>query len=125
MDDITHAIGSQKIMTRDCGEKPRESCGIFGIHGNSEAAKLTYFGLYALQHRGQESAGIAVMRDQALIAHKGMGLVPEVFDIARLEQLQGRSAIGHVRYSTTGSSVQCPTVCRSSQDQIICGCPQR
>jgi amidophosphoribosyltransferase len=92
-------------MTRDCDEKPRESCGIFGIHGNPEAARLTYFGLYALQHRGQESAGIAVMRDQALIAHKGMGLVPEVFDITRLEQLQGRTAIGHVRYSTTGSSV--------------------
>jgi amidophosphoribosyltransferase len=92
-------------MITDNDEKPRESCGIFGIHGHPEAAKLTYFGLYALQHRGQESAGIAVMRDQTIFSHKGMGLVPEVFDITLLEQLKGQNAIGHVRYSTTGSSV--------------------
>ncbi|RJP77592.1 MAG: amidophosphoribosyltransferase [Desulfobacteraceae bacterium] len=86
-------------------ERPREECGIFGIYDHAEAAKLTYFGLYALQHRGQESAGIAVARDKAITAHKGMGLVPDVFDIDHLEQLQGGSAIGHVRYSTTGSSI--------------------
>ncbi|RPJ78496.1 MAG: amidophosphoribosyltransferase [Deltaproteobacteria bacterium] len=86
-------------------ERPREECGIFGIYDHAEAAKLTYFGLYALQHRGQESAGIAVAREKAITAHKGMGLVPEVFDIDHLEQLQGGSAIGHVRYSTTGSSI--------------------
>ena len=92
-------------MILDVDEKPRESCGVFGIHGHPEAAKLTYFGLYALQHRGQESSGIAVMRDQAIASHKGMGLVSEVFDISLLEQLKGHNAIGHVRYSTTGSSV--------------------
>ncbi|MBA4366485.1 MAG: amidophosphoribosyltransferase [Desulfobacterium sp.] len=86
-------------------ERPREECGIFGIYDHAEAAKLTYFGLYALQHRGQESAGIAVARGKSITAHKGMGLVPEVFDIDHLEQLQGGSAIGHVRYSTTGSSI--------------------
>jgi amidophosphoribosyltransferase len=86
-------------------EKPREACGIFGIYEHPEAARLTYFGLYALQHRGQESAGIAVARDKTITAHKGMGLVPDVFDKDHLEQLQGGSAIGHVRYSTTGSSI--------------------
>jgi len=86
------------------GEKPREACGIFGIHGHREAAKLTYFGLYALQHRGQESAGIAVVHDKRINVHKGMGLVPDVFDMDHFKQLKGKSAIGHVRYSTTGSS---------------------
>ncbi|MCP4681983.1 MAG: amidophosphoribosyltransferase, partial [Desulfobacterales bacterium] len=89
----------------DCLDKPREACGIFGIYEHPEAAKLTYFGLYALQHRGQESAGIAVARDKTITAHKGMGLVPDVFDMNHLEQLKGGSAIGHVRYSTTGSSI--------------------
>ena len=86
-------------------ERPRDECGVFGIYNHPEAAKVTYFGLYALQHRGQESAGIAVVRDRKITAHKGMGLVPEVFDMDRLEQLKGGSAIGHVRYSTTGSSI--------------------
>jgi amidophosphoribosyltransferase len=85
--------------------KPREACGVFGIFNHKEAAKLTYFGLYALQHRGQESAGIAVARNKKIDCHKGMGLVPEVFDTASLEWLDGtHSAIGHVRYSTTGDS---------------------
>jgi glutamine phosphoribosylpyrophosphate amidotransferase len=69
-------------------EKPRESCGLFGICGHPDAAPLTYFGLYALQHRGQESAGIAVVRDQSIIEHKGMGLVSDVFDMRLLEQLK-------------------------------------
>ena len=86
-------------------ERPRDACGIFGIHGHPDAARLTYFGLYALQHRGQESAGIAVAENKRISAHKGMGLVPEVFDSRHLEQLQGSIAIGHVRYSTTGSSI--------------------
>jgi amidophosphoribosyltransferase len=86
-------------------EKPREACGIFGICGHPEAAAVTYFGLYALQHRGQESAGIAVSRDGALFAHRGMGLVPDVFDVDHLDELAGGCAIGHVRYSTTGSSI--------------------
>ena len=86
-------------------DKPRESCGIFGICDHLEAAPLTYFGLYALQHRGQESAGIATIRGDTIIEHKGMGLVSDVFDMNHLKLLQGRSAVGHVRYSTTGSSV--------------------
>ncbi len=84
---------------------PREACGLFGIFGHPDASKLTYFGLYALQHRGQESAGICVAGDQGIVTHKGMGLVPDVFDMALLEQLKGECAIGHVRYSTTGSSI--------------------
>jgi amidophosphoribosyltransferase len=86
-------------------DKPREACGLFGICGHHETSKSTYFGLYALQHRGQESAGIAVARDKKIIEHKGMGLVHDVFDMPKLEQLKGGSAIGHVRYSTTGSSI--------------------
>ena len=76
-------------------DKPREACGIFGIHGHPEAAKLAYFGLYALQHRGQESAGIAALKETGIAAHKGMGLVSDVFDISHMEELQGHTAIGH------------------------------
>ena len=86
-------------------DKPRESCGIFGICDHLEAAPLTYFGLYALQHRGQESAGIATIQGNTIVDHKGMGLVSDVFDMNHLKLLEGRSAVGHVRYSTTGSSV--------------------
>jgi amidophosphoribosyltransferase len=86
-------------------DKPHESCGIFGICGHPEAATITYFGLYALQHRGQESAGIAVCRDQTIAEHKGMGLVYDVFTMDQLKELAGSCAIGHARYSTTGSSV--------------------
>ena len=86
-------------------EKPREACGIFGIYDHPEAAPLTYFGLYALQHRGQESAGIAVAQDMQIVGHKGMGLVSDVFDMDHLARLGGGSAVGHVRYSTTGSSI--------------------
>jgi len=86
-------------------DKPREACGIFGICGHPEAAPITYFGLYALQHRGQESAGISVVRGETIVEHKGMGLVSDVFDMARLQQLAGGCAVGHVRYSTTGSSI--------------------
>ncbi|MDM8515970.1 amidophosphoribosyltransferase [Desulfobacterales bacterium HSG16] len=89
----------------DFCDKPREACGLFGIHGHPEASKLTYFGLYALQHRGQESAGIAVLKDNEVVSYKGMGLVPEVFKMPHLEELTGENAIGHVRYSTTGSSI--------------------
>ncbi len=89
----------------DFDDKPREACGIFGIHGHPEASRLTYFGLYALQHRGQESAGIAVLQDGDIASYKGMGIVPDVFDLQHMELLHGRNAIGHVRYSTTGSSI--------------------
>jgi amidophosphoribosyltransferase len=81
-------------------------CGIFGVSGVPDAARLTYLGLYALQHRGQESAGIvAIDRDGCVTAHRGMGLVSENFDDAVLARLKGDVAVGHTRYSTTGSTV--------------------
>jgi len=83
----------------------KEECGIFGVFGHPEAAKLTYFGMYALQHRGEESAGIVISDGNFVREHKGMGLVPEVFNEQQLARLQGNMAIGHVRYSTTGSSM--------------------
>ncbi len=80
-------------------------CGIFGVSGSTNAAELTYLGLYALQHRGQESAGIVAIDDEGQPnVHRGMGLVPEVFAAGRLERLRGDVAIGHTRYSTAGSS---------------------
>ena len=84
---------------------PKEACGVFGIFGHKDAARLTYFGLYALQHRGQESAGIVSSTGKAIHDHKGMGLVPDIFNEQILAVLHGHIAIGHVRYSTTGSSV--------------------
>ncbi len=95
-----------RLPGRAFEQKPKEACGVFGISGHPDAAKLTYFGLYALQHRGQESAGIAAAGSGSIDCCKGMGLVPEVFDPAGLGRFEGRpSAIGHVRYSTTGESV--------------------
>ncbi|MEW5993736.1 MAG: class II glutamine amidotransferase, partial [Candidatus Zixiibacteriota bacterium] len=83
----------------------RDQCGVFGIYGHPRAAELTYLGLYALQHRGQESAGIVTSENGLIHLHKGMGLVAEVFsDSEVLERLRGRIAIGHTRYSTTGAS---------------------
>ena len=86
--------------------KPVEECGIFGIFNHPEASNLTYLGLYALQHRGQESCGIVSSDGVDLHAHKSMGLVADVFGNEDVfKTLPGRAAIGHVRYSTTGSSV--------------------
>ena len=85
-------------------DKPREGCGIFGVFNHPEAANLTYLGLYALQHRGQESAGIVSSDGRELHVHKAMGLVSDIFTESALKTLPGSSAIGHVRYSTTGSS---------------------
>ena len=87
-------------------ETPRHHCGVFGVYGHPDAAILTYYGLYALQHRGQESAGIVSMggEEENFHIHRGMGLVSQVFDDGSLKQLKGIRAIGHVRYSTTGSS---------------------
>ncbi len=82
----------------------REACGVFGIVGRRDAAALTAEALFSLQHRGQESAGIAVLDDDGIHLHKGMGLVHEVFGADDILQLKGYSAIGHVRYSTTGAS---------------------
>lgn len=85
-------------------DKFREECGVFGVYGNIEASKLAYLGLYALQHRGQESAGIAASDGLKIRVAKGMGYVADVFDEAALAGLPGPMAIGHVRYSTTGES---------------------
>nr|WP_307341243.1 amidophosphoribosyltransferase [Caldalkalibacillus uzonensis] len=85
-------------------DKLNEECGVFGIYGHDHAPELTYYGLFALQHRGQESAGIAVADGRELLHHKGMGLVTDVFLNDRLSHLQGNRAIGHVRYTTAGDS---------------------
>jgi amidophosphoribosyltransferase len=88
------------------GEGPREECGVFAVCGQHEdVARTVYFGLFALQHRGQESAGIAVANGSDILVHKRMGLVTQVFDEAVLRDMPGIAAIGHTRYSTTGSSV--------------------
>ncbi|MCK5227075.1 MAG: amidophosphoribosyltransferase, partial [Desulfobulbaceae bacterium] len=84
--------------------RPREECGVCGVFGHPDAAKLTYFGLYALQHRGQESAGIVSTDGARLYEHKAMGLVPEIFTEEKIQNLKGDIALGHVRYSTTGAS---------------------
>jgi len=87
-------------------DSPKEECGVFGVYAPGEdVARLTYFGLFALQHRGQESAGIMVANGQRVKWYKEMGLVTQVFDERTLSQLQGHIAIGHTRYSTTGSSI--------------------
>jgi amidophosphoribosyltransferase len=80
-------------------------CGVFGIYGHPEAANLTYLGLHALQHRGQESAGIATSDGRQLSLHRGMGHVIDVFPTVHIERLKGENAIGHVRYSTAGGSM--------------------
>lgn len=91
------------LMARD---KMEEECGVFGIYSKdrSEVAQITYYGLYALQHRGQESAGISVSNFGEIVTYKGMGLTADVFTSKTLENLLGNAAIGHVRYSTTGAS---------------------
>jgi amidophosphoribosyltransferase len=83
---------------------PKDHCGLFGIYGNPEASSITYLGLYALQHRGEESCGIVSSDGQEVYAHKAMGQVCDVFNEEKLSSLKGHLAIGHVRYSTTGSS---------------------
>ncbi|MBI4743325.1 MAG: amidophosphoribosyltransferase [Actinobacteria bacterium] len=86
-------------------DKPEEACGVFGIYAPSEdVAKITYYGLYGLQHRGQESAGIAVSDGSSILVIKDLGLVSQVFDENKLASLSGKIAIGHTRYSTTGST---------------------
>jgi amidophosphoribosyltransferase len=84
---------------------PQDACGVFGVWApGEEVAKLTYFGLYALQHRGQEAAGIAVSDGSGVVVYKDLGLVAQVFDEPTLASLRGHIAIGHTRYSTTGAS---------------------
>jgi amidophosphoribosyltransferase len=100
---------SEPVRWIDLGDEPldrlHEECGIFAVYGPGEdVANLTYFGLYALQHRGQESAGIAVSDGQRIRVHKEMGLVAQVFDQDTLLDMSGHIAMGHTRYSTTGSA---------------------
>ncbi|MGH7970186.1 MAG: amidophosphoribosyltransferase, partial [Limisphaerales bacterium] len=83
---------------------PKHYCGVFGVYGHPNAAELTYYGLYALQHRGQESAGIVTCDGKQFRTHKGMGLVSQVFNGDVLHDMVGDMAVGHTRYSTTGSS---------------------
>src|SRR5688572_19899843 len=85
-------------------EYPKHYCGVFGIYGHPNAAELTYYGLYALQHRGQESAGIVTSDGKQFRVHRGMGLVSQIFNGDILHNLVGSMAVGHTRYSTTGSS---------------------
>jgi amidophosphoribosyltransferase len=108
------------------GEKgPQDQCGVFGVWApGEEVAKLTYFGLYALQHRGQESAGIATSNGKKLTVYKDMGLVSQVFSESALEALVGHVAIGHTRYSTTGSSSwrnAQPTLGRTASGTVALG----
>jgi amidophosphoribosyltransferase len=91
-----------------------DECGVVGIYGHPESANLAYLSLYALQHRGQESAGIASSNGQTLLVHRGMGLVADVFDEKIIRRLDGSSAIGHNRYSTAGS-----TVLKNSQPLVV------
>ncbi len=111
-------------MNSDDNMQPRHYCGLFGIYGHPNAAELTYYGLYALQHRGQESAGITASDGIDLRTHKGMGLVAQVFDKSTLRALPGHLALGHVRYSTTGSSTiknAQPLVVDCARGQIAIG----
>src|SRR3972149_6317656 len=85
-------------------DKFRDECGVFGIYGHPEAAKMAYLGLYALQHRGQESAGLASADGARVRITKQMGYVNDIFDEATLATLSGNIAIGHTRYSTAGDS---------------------
>ncbi|MDQ3929759.1 MAG: hypothetical protein M3328_11525, partial [Chloroflexota bacterium] len=95
-------------LTPDPSDKLHEECGVFGVYAPGEdVARLTYFGLYALQHRGQESAGIATTGGGDLMIRTRMGLVSTAFNEESLAGLTGHSAIGHTRYSTTGSSRLC------------------
>ena len=105
-DTIPLLPASREALPPD--EGPKEECGVFGLFApGEEVARITFFGLFALQHRGQESAGIAVSDGRRIHVHKAMGLVTQVFDEETIQSLPGISAIGHTRYSTTGSSVLC------------------
>ena len=95
---LTHELFAEEHM-------PQDECGVFGVWApGEEVAKLTFYGLYALQHRGQESAGMAVSDGESITALKDMGLVASVFDERKLSGLSGYLAIGHTRYSTHGKS---------------------
>src|SRR5882724_9329757 len=96
--------GSHRKYYRPMQNYPKHYCGVFGIYGHPNAAQLTYYGLYALQHRGEESAGIVTSDGKRFYENRGMGLVSQIFSGEALKNLHGTTAIGHTRYSTTGSS---------------------
>ena len=103
---VTSARSSARDLDPLGDPKPNEECGVFGVWAPGEdVAKLTFYGLFALQHRGQESAGIAVSNGERIMVFKDMGLVSQVFDEPTLTSLTGHVAVGHDRYSTTGASV--------------------
>ncbi|HHD57269.1 MAG TPA: amidophosphoribosyltransferase [Desulfobulbaceae bacterium] len=110
------------MITGSAPSRPMEECGVCGMFGHSDAAKLAFFGLYALQHRGQESAGIVASDGKTISEHKAMGLVSEVFSEEDLQKLRGSLALGHVRYSTTGSSniINAQPFCATHQGETIC-----
>ena len=128
--DVGQRRDLQAMIARACHSeanppphKPTHECGVFAVFGHPDAAMLTYYGLFALQHRGQESAGIVSAKgsDSPFSTHKGMGLVSQVFSQPDLETLNGTRAIGHVRYSTTGASTHLnaqPFVVDTSRGQI-------
>ncbi|MCE5220347.1 MAG: amidophosphoribosyltransferase [Clostridium sp.] len=93
-----------ELIMDPSNDKFKDECGVFGVYANNpiDVASMTYYGLYALQHRGQESAGIAVADGEKIDIHKGLGLITEAFKSEDLEKLKGHIAIGHVRYSTAG-----------------------
>jgi len=99
-----NGLGRGRLSGEGDGERLRDECGIFGVFGHERSSELAYLGLFALQHRGEESAGIVTCHNGELMGKKAMGLVGDVFDEERLRELPGTSAIGHVRYSTTGTS---------------------
>ncbi len=101
---MTHEQDSDFSVEESNLDGFHEECGVFGVYGHPEAANLVYLGLYALQHRGQESAGIVSSNGKSLISHRGMGLVADIFSEEVIEQLEGTRAIGHNRYSTQGST---------------------
>ena len=116
-DTFDEALEFQQTLHAE--DRPHEECGVFGIFAPGvDVARRTFFGIFALQHRGQESAGIAVTDGERMQVHTDMGLVSQIFSEDTLAGLQGDIAVGHTRYSTTGSSVACnaqPILCESSE----------
>jgi amidophosphoribosyltransferase len=107
-------------MSTQSNDYPKHYCGVFGVYGHPSAAELTYYGLYALQHRGQESAGIVTWDGAEMHMHKDMGLAATVFTTETLKSLPGYAAIGHTRYSTTGSS----NIKNAQPIMVDCACGQ-
>lgn len=93
-----------KSMKDESADRFHDECGVFGVFNHPEAANLTYLGLYAQQHRGQESAGIVSTDEHRFYSHRGMGLVADIFTKSEIKVLRGNHSIGHVRYSTSGES---------------------